>query len=333
MPFIPQGTPGVLDPRNPTLLPQFDVPTVGKNGTVGLSSPAQFLSDNPRVDATANATIGGTRTNADTVVLTITGGTLPAGAIALTYTVVTADTTTTIAEGLADLINSSAACQAAGIYAEMAGTSFAAVLVVHAPGPVGNFMTLSSSVTGSATETVVLGQGSTPITNASNDITLGGTETDGDIVSLTFTNAGVAGFPVTVTHTAAASESINSIATAMRAAVNANTTLIAAGLVATGGTNHVTIGQPGTIANSTVITGSVSGAATETITFNPLLGAMTGGAGVVGGALTGGSGPIIPLNNFNWSAGGSTMSFFYGSPRNVGYDQITAMVAQGMPIG
>ena len=209
MPIPLQGTPGVFDPRNPTLVPNFDQP-VASGGVVGLMSPAAFLAANPRTDATETATIGGTITAADTVALTFTCGTLPGGSLTVRYTVDASDDVAAVAEGLLDLINSSAVAQNVGLYAEMGGTSHTAEIVFHWNGPVGNFCVVTDVVGGSATETV------------------------------TFGNAGV---------------------------------------------------------------------------------------------LTGGAGPIIPSNNFQWSpGGGSTAAFFYGQPKNIGYDQITAMVAQGMSI-
>lgn len=145
------GRPGIFDPRNPTLVPNFDLP-YAENGTVGLQSPALFLKNNPRTDATAEATIGGTITAGNTVTLTVTHGLLPGGSLSVTYTVLSTDTVDTIAEALAGLINDSAAAQGANLRADSA----AAVVTLRWNGPVGNFAVLSESTSGGATETVTL---------------------------------------------------------------------------------------------------------------------------------------------------------------------------------
>ncbi|HTI81747.1 MAG TPA: hypothetical protein VL614_14965 [Acetobacteraceae bacterium] len=210
MPYLPpQGTPGILNQANPTLIPNFDRSVAGAGGTVDHQSPAAFLQNNPRVDALGTITVGGSITNGDTVTLTTTLPTLAGGSAAVTYPVVTADTTTTVAEGILDAINNSAALQAAGIFAEMSGTGAPTAVVVHANGPIGNMVTLSASVSGGNTET------------------------------LTFSN---------------------------------------------------------------------------------------------GGTLAGGSGPVFATNNFNWGSGGEVLSFFYGQPYQLGYDVLTQMINQGMPI-
>lgn len=206
----PQGTPGKLDGRNPTLLPQFDRVASSGNGTFDQQSPAAFLLANPRVDALGTITAGGSITNGDTVTLTVTLATLPGGSAAVTYPVVTSDTTTTVAEGIANAINNSSALDVVGIFAEMSGTGAPSAVVVHGSGPIGNMVTLSASVSGGNTET------------------------------LTFSN---------------------------------------------------------------------------------------------GGTLTGGSGPIVASENFNWNfSGGGVQSFLYGQPYLLGYDVLTQMVNQGMPI-
>ena len=198
-----QGTPGVYDPRNPTLLPNFNL-NVASGSTVDHADPQTYLTDFPRVDATVTATIGGTITATDTVALTITHTLLPSGSLTVTYTVGASDTVDSIADGLADLINDSATAQNLALRADVAK----AVITLRWNGPVGNFAVLTDAVTGSATETVTLG------------------------------NSGV---------------------------------------------------------------------------------------------FSGGSGPVIATNNFNFQSG-NVMSFFYGNVYPIGYDLITQLVNQAMPI-
>lgn len=204
-----RGTLGALDTQNPNLLPLMDVPVSSGQGTMDVMSPAKFLATYPRVDATGNVTVGGTITNLDTVKLTFTSGIFPGGSYTTAaYTVVTADTTTTIAEQLQALVANDPVLSAAGIVAELAGTSLPAQVNFFAPGPVGNTIVVSAVKTGT----------------------------------------------------------------------------------------------------------------TETYTF------------AAGGALAGGSGPIIPTAAFAFSYNGVTINFLYGQPRNVGSDMVAAMVAQARPI-
>ncbi len=200
------GTPGVYDPRNPTLIPNFDPTVMSAQGTLDHVSPAAFAAEFPRVAATATATIGGTATSTNTVTLTVTAATISSGSLSVTYTVGASDTLDSIAEGLASLVNANANAQAVGLYA----TAALAVVTLNWPGPVGN---------------------------------------------------------------------------------------------------------------SAVVSYTLSGGATETVTLSP-----------AGGGLTGGSGPIIPINNFNFTYNAATMSFFYGIPRVLGSDLVALMVSQGMPI-
>lgn len=133
---------------SPTLLPQFDVPTA-QNGTTTLVTPEAVLTLEPRANATASATIGGTVTTSSTVYLTVTQAQLPGGALTYTYTVVSGDTLATIAEGLASLINNDQTNAAVfGIFA----TTNEAVVTVNWPGPCGNFGVLTGGA--SAGETV-----------------------------------------------------------------------------------------------------------------------------------------------------------------------------------
>lgn len=214
----------IFDPRNPTLLPNFDRSIVSNlggtsGGTLDHVSPAEFLVSNPRVDATVTATVGGTITNLDVITLTfssglfgpegMTGGADPSNSFTVTFGVVTADTTTTIAEGLASAINASAVAAGYGVYATLTGTGAATQVVIRQSGPAGNLTTVSAAVSGGNTETI------------------------------TFGNAGV---------------------------------------------------------------------------------------------MAGGSGPIIASNNFEFTYNGVIMAFFYGQPYTLGFDLVTVMAAQGMPI-
>ncbi len=155
MPIPLQGTPGFLDTRNPTLLPNFYKPVVIGN-TTGLRSPRGYVQSNPRVSATASATVGGTVTAGDVITLTFSVGTLPGGSLAVKYTVVSTDTTETIAESLATAVNVNPTAQNYGLTAGITGAANPEELNFLWTGPIGNFVTISASVSGSATETITL---------------------------------------------------------------------------------------------------------------------------------------------------------------------------------
>lgn len=140
----------------PTLIPNFDRPLASGSGTVDLLDPSDYIADNPRANASATATIGGTITAADVVTLTLSCGTLPNESISFGYAVQSGDTVDDIANELADLINSSSTAADYGIFAEVGGHGSEATVTVNWEGPVGNFAVLSYSVSGSATETVTL---------------------------------------------------------------------------------------------------------------------------------------------------------------------------------
>lgn len=154
-----------LDAQNPQLIPSMDFPSSsGAGATLDVMAPSKYLATYPRVDATVTCTVGGTITNNDTVKLTFTNAIIPAigsqngGAYqTAAYTIVTADTTTTVADALESLINLDPNLSALGIYATKAGTSNPARVIIRQSGPIGNSTTVTAQVTGAATETFTFG--------------------------------------------------------------------------------------------------------------------------------------------------------------------------------
>lgn len=153
-----------LDTQNPQLYPSMDFPVSSGSGTLDVLAPSKYLASFARTDATVTCTIGGTITNLDTITLTFTNAIIPAigsqsaGAYTTSaYTVVTADTTTTVADALESLVNLDPNLSALGIYATKAGTSNATRVILRQSGPIGNSTTVTSTITGSATETTTFG--------------------------------------------------------------------------------------------------------------------------------------------------------------------------------
>lgn len=109
--------------------------------------------------------------------------------------------------------------------------------------------------------------GSTPVVAATATATIGGTAfLAGDVVSLTFENPSLESFPVSVSHTLGAGETATTIATALKNAINANTTLSNANLTATSALGVVTASHSGSIGNQTTMIYSVGGTQTPVAT-------------------------------------------------------------------
>jgi hypothetical protein len=407
------GTPGIFDPRNPTLLPNFDKSVASGSGTIDHDSPAAFLAANPRVNATATATIGGSVTTGDILTLELANNLFPSGLISHTYTATSSDTIGTIAEAFAKLFNDDANAQAFGVEVDAGGTS-GAVLTFNHPGPVGNFSVLSApvgepskiTITGTATNgdtiyalftgpqlpggvlvsaaittsesvtsmatalknaingnstltglsisatssagvvTISVPAAAEPVvisawsSTANETATIGGTLTVGDTLAVTITNASLPSGAVTVTYTTVSGDTTTTMATGLKNLIDNNTALIAAGIVGTSSTNVVTITWPAAIGAIT-FSESVGGSATESITLSAgpteilTVGTTTTETitlSPTSGKLSGGTGPIIAANNFTFHKNGSSNPFWYGQPYLIGFDIVTDMVNQGMPI-
>lgn len=414
----PQGTPGIFDPRNPTLLPNFDtpvVPVLAKNSemaSVGLASTAGFLLANPRTDATATATLGGTVTTGDELTIEFTNPILGAQGlspptVAKTVTAGGSDTLATLAEAFATAFNDDPFFQAADIRVDAA----AGVLTFRQAGPIGNLGVLTSPNEGPITVTVggtahtgdriavlftgpglgaggqlvtvdpttgntatqmgdalvaaiaanatlvaagisgvntagavllTIPAGDFNVTSWANSIaptaTVGGTPGLGDTINLTFTNASLPGGARIVSYTATLLDTTTDlVGQHLAAAINADPVLATAGITAADATSVVTISYPGSIGQLR-FSRSVTGGTTLTLLAAPTTTAVTssGASETItfsnSGKLANGDGPVIATNNFTWGQGGQTQAFFYGKPYSLGFDMITTMVAQGMPI-
>lgn len=154
-----QGQVGVFNPKQPTLLPNFDPQVVDASGqtadgpTVGAVNPATYLSNNPRAAATDTATLSGTITNGDSFVLTLTHVFFSGGSLSKTIAVVSADSLATLAEKAAKAFNDDAQCQALDVEVDAGGAS-GAVLTFNWPGPIGNLAVLSATSGSAVTVTV-----------------------------------------------------------------------------------------------------------------------------------------------------------------------------------
>jgi hypothetical protein len=122
-------------------------------------------------------------------------------------------------------------------------------------------------------------------------VTLGGSTTIGDKLTLTMTSSAIAGSPVSVTYTVTASDTLNSIASNLAASLNSYTVLSAAGISASASLAVVTLTSTSSLNPSPVWTGSSAGltaAGTETVTIssapastNPIVTPESGFAAVI----------------------------------------------------
>lgn len=157
-------------------------------------------------------------------------------------------------------------------------------------------------------------------------VTVGGTVASGDIATIIFSNnvfpatgsfAAVA--PVSVSYTLTGTDTTSTTAGFLAAAINANTTLQQFGFYATADetASVVNIFQQSSVGSFTTLTESATGALTLTVNTQ----------------IAGGSGPIIPLFNFEFDFGTYNLTYFMkGIPQNLGYTQVAALVNAGYPI-
>jgi hypothetical protein len=130
----------------------------------------------------------------------------------------------------------------------------------------------------------------TNLANASATATIGGTRLNsGDSVTITFSNSTVANAYVSVTYSLGAGATTTSIATGLTTAINNDATLARNSVTATSSGAVITITQPGSVANQTMMTWARAGAGNgnETVTFVPASGLLAGGEGTAGISFSG----------------------------------------------
>lgn len=289
--------------QNPML-----VPNLGQGYSNGLAtpslSPAEVLVLNPRAAASSTLTFTTSPTNGDVLSVTLTNPVLPGGSLVASITA-SSDTAITVASKLAAAITSSLVAMQYNIY----GTALGNVLTVNELGPVGNL----TQVTFSSTHTTAV------ISNqASSHAVVGGSATSTDIVQLVFTNVNFAGGHENVSYTVQVSDTLALVAAGLNAAINADSVLIANRISSSVSAETLTISQSGPNFATLSYT---QGGNSETVVFTSLL-----------GQLQGGSGPVIPLLNFNFSEGSQQLRFLTGQPVVLSSQQVSDLSVAGMPV-
>lgn len=262
------GTPPVARSRNPTLIPNFDKNVNSGNGTLDHTSPAEFIAANPRSNATATATIANTATAGDILTLEVQHPLLPTGLVSKTYTVLSGDTVSIIAEAFAKLFNDDAGAQTTGLEVD----AVRGVLTFSWPTAIGNLAVISAPNEGATT------------------ITVAGIALTGDKLFVQFSGPQIGTTPITIGSATTTSQNATTMAGNLVTAINANAALTALGISAANTAGVITMTVPAaaepvtitawvnTIAPTVTITGTVVAGDINSITVT--------GAGLTGGAET-----------------------------------------------
>jgi RHS repeat-associated protein len=199
---------------------------------------------------------GGTVTTGNTLTITVKDSSLTGGQEAVTYTVVGGDTLSTIATKLAAAITANANLMALGVNASANG-SMMSIKAASA-----NITTYAQSTNVGATETITLGVTNNFVENA----VISGTKTTGNTLTITVMDAALSGGSASITYTVLAGDTLTTMTTGLKNAINANAGLAAAGITATSVGTVITIKS--TSSNATTYSQSTSAGATASIALS-----------------------------------------------------------------
>jgi YD repeat-containing protein len=283
-------------------------------GSSVAGTPTETLTLGTNVNGNITATVGGTITPGDVLSIVVSDIRFNNGPVTNSYKVKTGDTTTTIAAGLSNAILANLGTVSTSLYPNFPyyPTYAGNVVTIN---PFQNYANViySKSVTGVPTETVTYSANF----NGNTTATVGGTVTAGDVTSLTVYSAGLTGGSKTVSYTAAGGNTLTSIATGLRNAINADTSLAAIGVTATSSAAVVTIATAGT-----TYTTSTSGGATVTLTQGT--NANGNSTVAVGGRVTAGNTATITTFNPTLPGGQQAVTF------NIGASDTLVSIAAGL---
>lgn len=215
--------------------------TATKTGVKGNQVSTQAALGGPGPDM--KLTLTGTTTTNDVVNIKFVSGSLINGTVNLAYAVVGGDSTLTLlATHLVTAINANSDLNAVNIKA----TSIGAVVTISWPQNL-QAVNITTAINGTTTATV------------------GGTLTIGDVLTITVFDAGLSGGSLAIPYTTATGNTTTDMATGLKNAINASSVLTAIGVTATSSAAIISIKS--TSKNLTTYTKSITGGATETITF------------------------------------------------------------------
>ncbi len=241
--------------------------------------------------------IGGTKSTGDTLTVTVTDAALSGGTTTAPYTVLSGDTISSIAAGLATAINTNTNLQALGVSANAHGSN--EFINIRSVSP--NLTTYAFSTSGGATETLTAGI----FRNGVESLTVGGTKTTGNVLTLKVVDPALTGGSHSVTYTVLSTDTTTTMATGLKSAINADSSLSTLGVTATSATNVVSIKSNSK--NATNYTSSVTTGGTETLTLAP----NQNGAMLVNlqGAVT--TGDVLTLTTYDSGLSGGKQAITY----------------------
>ncbi len=220
------------------------------SGSVSGAGATVTLSLGQAINGSLTALVTGTKTTGDIVSVTIFDAGLSGGSKTVNYTVLAADTLTTITTGLTTAINNDTALQVIGVRASSSGTKLTLTSVstnatTYLPS------TKNSAGTALGTEKFLWGLPANGTTTAQ----ISGTVASADVFTLTVFDAGLTGGSVAKTVTAKTTP--NAVATGLATAINGDANLTAIGVTAVAST-------PTTSVSVTNITSTSNNATTYT---------------------------------------------------------------------
>ena len=241
--------------------------------------------------------VGGTKTTSDVLTITVNDPALSGGTEAVNYTVMSGDTLASITAALATAINTDTNLQSLGVIANAHGSN----TFINIRSASTNLTTYALSTSGGATETLTAGI----FKNGLENLTIGGSKTTSDVLTVKVTDPALGGGSESVTYTVLSGDTLNSIAAGVKSAINADTALSTLGVTATSAQAVVSITSNSI--NVTAYSTSLSGGATETMALsvnpNPTMLAQIGGSKTTSDVLT--------LNFYDSGLAGGTQAISY----------------------
>ncbi|MBK9774265.1 MAG: LysM peptidoglycan-binding domain-containing protein [Candidatus Obscuribacter sp.] len=237
----------------------------------------------------------GTVTTGNVLTITVTDSGLTGGSKAINYTVQSGDTLTTIATKMAEAITVDTDLQALTVSASSNG----AIISIKSTSP--NVTSFAASTSGGATTAIAMGVTDNFVENAS----IGGTKTTGDILTITVKDPALAGGSKNVNYTVLSGDTLTTIATAIKNAINADASLTGIGVSATSVGTDITIKS--TSVNATTYAQSVNAGSTETITLS----INQNGPMVAGISGTKTTGDTVTIVTYDSALSGGTRSVTY----------------------
>lgn len=237
----------------------------------------------------------GTVTTGNVLTIAVTDSGLTGGSKAINYTVQTGDTLTTIATKMAEAVTVDTSLQALTVSASSNG----AIISIKSTSP--NVTSFAASTSGGATTAIAMGV----TDNFVENVTIGGTKKTGDILTITVKDPALAGGSKNVNYTVLAADTLTTIATAIKNAINADASLTAVGVSSTSVGTNITIKS--TSVNATTYAQSVNAGSTEIITLS----VNQNGPMVAGISGTKTTGDTVTIVTYDSALSGGTRSVTY----------------------